>query len=209
MKIGVYGCSWCAGVGPNFFGWPKNLAKMLPEYEINDYSLGGMSLEAILYWFETFKDHNDINIIKLTRPHRLTLISNDHVVKRCQATPNYSTWEGTFENSMIRLQSHSAWPFSEYNNKLQKLYYKTYNRDVGLVTARAMADYLKNHKDVHMIFSHNRGSKDYPNIEKSTQTFLPNFDSYIIDDGAHFSYEGAEIEADYIKNYLISKQIIT
>jgi hypothetical protein len=209
MKIGVYGCSWCAGVDPDYIGWPKNLAQMLPKHEINDYSLGGMSLEAILYWFEKFKDHNDINIIKLTRPHRLTLISNDHLVKRQQITPNYSTWENKFSHSMTRLQPQSIHPLSKHSKKLHKLYYTMYNKDVGLITAQAMAEYLKNHNDVHMIFSHDHRPYFYPNIEKSTENFIPNFKSYIIDDGAHLSYEGVQLEAEYVKTYLIDNLLLT
>ena len=206
MKIGVYGCSWCAGVAPNNFGWPKNLAQMLPEHEINDYSLGGFSIEAILYWFEQFKDHNDINIVKLTTPYRLTIISEDAEVKRTQVTENYSTWDKNFTETMIRIHPNSP---PQGAGKLHRIYYKYYNQTVGLITAHAIAEYLKNHKDVHMIFKHQSYDKHHPDISIATQNFIPSFKSYIIDDGQHLSYEGAQIEAEYIKNYLINNQLIT
>jgi len=206
MKIGVYGCSWCSGVYPDFIGWPKNLAKMLPEHEINDYSLGGLSIEAILYWFEQFKDHNDINIVKLTTPYRLTIISEDAEVKRTQVTENYSTWDKNFTETMIRIHPNSP---PQGAGKLHRIYYKYYNQTVGLITAHAIAEYLKNHKDVHMIFKHQSYDKHHPDISIATQNFIPSFKSYIIDDGQHLSYEGAQIEAEYIKNYLINNQLIT
>lgn len=207
MKIGVYGCSWCSGVAPYYFGWPKNLAHMLLKHEINDYSLGGMSLEATLYWFEQFKDHNDINIVKLTTPHRLTIISETAKVKRTQVTKNYSRWAQDFTETIVRL--HPNTPSRNRLDKLHKLYYKHYNADVGLTTAQAITGYLKNHKDVHMIFKHQSYDKHHPDISIATQNFIPSFKSYIIDDGQHLSYEGAQIEAEYIKNYLINNQLIT
>ena len=207
MKIGVYGCSWCAGVSPDYFGWPKNLAQMLSEHEVNDYSLGGMSLEATLYLFEMFKDQNDINIVKLTSPYRLTIISETAKVKRTQVTENYSRWGDDFAETIVRL--HPTTPSRKGLVKLHKIYYKHYNVDVGLTTARAIAGYLKNHKDVHMIFKHQSYAKHYPDISIATEEFIPNFKSYIIDDGHHLSNEGAQIEAKYIKKYLINNQLIT
>ena len=206
MKIGVYGCSWCSGVAPDYFGWPKNLAQMLPKHEINDYSLGGLSIEAILYWFEQFKDHNDINIVKLTTPYRLTIIPEDAKVKRTQVTKNYSTWKLDFTQTIVRLHPNSP---PQGAGKLHRIYYKYYNQTVGLITAHAIAEYLKNHKDVHMIFKHQSYDKHHPDISIATQNFIPSFKSYIIDDGQHLSYEGAQIEAEYIKNYLINNQLIT
>ena len=205
MKIGVYGCSWCAGVAPDYFSWAKNLAQICPMHEINNYSLGGFSIEAILYWFERFKDYNDINIVKLTTHHRLTIIPQNNSAARTQVTEIYSEWNKNFTETMTRLHANST---SCSHAKLHKFYYKYYNSSVGTATARAMAEYLKNHKNVHMIFAHNRAAKLYPNIEQSTEQFLPNFYSYIIDNGEHLSYEGTQLEAEYIKNYLINKQLI-
>ncbi len=66
MKIATFGCSWTAGLGgikdkgdtrykeTAYVSWPEELAKLLPTHTIHNYSRGGLSNQAIMFFFKKF-----------------------------------------------------------------------------------------------------------------------------------------------------------
>jgi hypothetical protein len=204
MKIGIYGCSWVAGVYPTHYNLAESIAEKCPHHTIYDYAFGGHSTSMILHLFEKFKHNHDFNIIKITSPGRLTLFNNyNFEVVRAFKTPNFNTWKDVndYGRNVIRL-NYNSMPNDvapQYSlktiKKLHNLYYSHTNVTLAEDEFDAIASYMISSAD--FVYGHKHYTEK-TRILKKTEKMMPNFKSYLIDNGHHLSKEGILLEADWI-----------
>ncbi len=213
MKIGVFGCSFVAGVWPTNYNLAAAIADKCPQHNVYDYSMGGHSMQMINYLFQKFKHDHDFNIIKVTSPGRLNFFSEyDFKNKREWKSDNFNTWEFPKEygRHIVRMNYTSspnsvASPYTLKSvKKLHKLLYSHINEEIANLENAALQNYLQTQADY--VWGHRHYyyyDSKYHNGIALTNQFLPKFKSYVIDNGDHLNQEGINLEADWIiKNAL-------
>lgn len=215
MKIGIFGCSHVAGLDKRYHSESYNLATAIadkcPQHKVYDYSMGGHSMQMINYLFQEFKHKHDFNIVKITSPGRLTFFSEfDFENNRAWATSNLNTWKSPsdYGRHVVRM-NYTSVPesvSSQYNLKtikqLHKEYYRHINLDMSIAETIAITSYFQTHADY--VYAHrNYYGHDLSNEMVLTEQILPNYKSYLIDEGGHLNKEGTCLEADWIVNNVL------
>ena len=215
MKIGVFGCSWSVGVSSltpdrDYASWPVELSKIHPEWEIYNYSRGGISNTAILYFFEKYSHLYDINIVKLTGMARNTIIHPELNETLEQKQDNYYGFYRVEEQKFLGLNlSHFVpkWvhkPFRDDTDNFKTvwdMWEKYYNIDYAKYINRAQYNYLKDKADI--IFAHMNWQNDQYGFEIiNAEDNIENFYDYVFDDGHHLTKDGCYQEALWIERMI-------
>jgi hypothetical protein len=210
MRIGFFGCSHVGGFYPTYYNLAEEVAAKCPQHEIHDYSFGGHSQQMILYLFEKFKQEHDFNIVKITSPGRLSFFNNVDFAKiRKFKTSNFNTWSNLsyYGKNVVRM-NYSSCPLSvaepKYSlksiKKLHKMYYSHISYELANIESLAITKYLQSSAD--FVYAHRAFQKEaMPDDILCTEKFLlPNYQSYVIDEGYHLGLEGTKAEAEWLIN---------
>lgn len=215
MKIGVYGCSWTAGIslgGKNSYAsWAYELAELNPDYEIHQYAQGGLGNDAMLYMFEKTKTMYDYTIVKLTSPTRQSFI-NHALVPRVGKTDKPNFYDLT-SDSRDKIVTYNLGGKILHNLKSEiwntallrsgyKNYIKHYNWDFKVIIEQKLAEYLNQSAD--LCFCHTVNDKECYNV-LCTEENISNFKSHIFDKGYHLTHDGAKLEAKWIDKIIKSR----
>lgn len=209
MKIGIFGCSWVAGMWPTYYNLAEKIAIMQPQHTIYDYAFGGHSIQMILHLYEKFKHKHDFNIIKITSPRRLTFFDNYNFEnQRIFKTENFSTWKDykDYGDNIICLNSSSrpSAVVPHYNRraikKLHQLYYGHINSIISEDECMAITSYMMSSADY--VYAHN---DTYGHKLIKTSDIVPKYKSYVFDDGDHLNTTGISLEAKWLIKNVIDK----
>ena len=209
MKIGIFGCSWVAGLWPSYHNLAEKIAVMRPQHTIYDYAFGGHSIQMILHLYEKFKHEHDFNIIKITSPRRLTFFDNyDFENQRIFKTNNFSTWKDykDYGDNIIRINSASipkavAPPYTPRSiKKLHKLYYGHINSRIAEDECMAITSYMMSSADY--VYAHN---DTYGHKLIKTIDIVPKYKSYVFDAGDHLNATGISLESKWLIKAVIDK----
>lgn len=198
LKIGTYGCSWTAGTfETNFECWPDYLARMNKNIQVDNYSTGGLSMQAILYLFEKNRKNYDINIVKMTSQIRHTFIDETFEIKLENKTDNYKCLAHSPEILTFNAGGHNKeyvrGPWKARNTmRMYRTMFEHHNEDYATVQCQALAKYFKHKAD--FVFCHrHKYLYDLPQIKD-----VIDFDEFVVDDGHHFGPAGANLEAQWV-----------
>lgn len=203
MKIGVFGCSWTAGVYPEYYSWVKELACLSPNHSFHSYALGGVSNLFILHLHNKFKHLYDFNIIKLTSSARLSFYIDENNWELEKTNTNFYELKLQKTHTIMRFNSGG---YNKNNivydkkdmSKFYNLFYKYMNEDMFSTQHQIECQYAKTLVNTFVFCHRNFDANGF----LSTQDNIKDFETYIYDDGAHFNKKGAELEAQWIKNLL-------
>lgn len=203
MNIVVAGCSWSAGCPEQPYSWVEALAETTPEHNFYNYAYPGNSLLTSLHLLEIAKEQVDIHkvIFQLTTPTRLSFaLDVDKLdAHHIQITDNYYTIPK--ELDMVALTPGAVFDnMSSSNEFIQfgKMYYKYFSNDsYTYITTKALIDLIKKESDIQFFHTIPKYNYPFPIVEE-----MIDFDKYVIDNGKHFSVEGAKKQAEIVKKWL-------
>ena len=197
MNIHVFGCSF----SNDLYGWswPRELAKMLPDYKIYNYSMPGSDVLWSLYCMDQVeKTNDDFLIFQSTTSCRVTTWSVDFKVS------DYFTQDNNYfyldKHEMTKLFNFTyCSPASIESNvaKFKKSYYKhmpyeimRFQHKVNIERGVAKCDYSfsqKNKEDGLVTLMEEWGKKKYR--------------KHVFDGaGMHLSHEGCKLQAQWVAN---------
>lgn len=215
MKIGVYGCSWTAGIWlggeDSHASWAYQLAELNPNYEIHQYARGGLGNDAILYMFEKTKTMYDYTIVKLTSPTRQSFINHEFEPKLGKTDKPNFYWLTKKSGDMIVTYNLGGKSLQHINRKFwntvlltcgYKNYIKHYNIDYKHMIEQKLAEYLNQAAD--LCFCHTVNDKECYNV-LCTEENIPNFKSHVFDKGYHLTHDGTKLEAKWIDKIINSR----
>ena len=212
MRIGVYGCSWTAGVATKndnaYASWAKCLAQLNPEYEIYSYAKGGIGLDAMLYMFEKTRHLYDYNIVKFTGYARQSYIKED-IKLDLERTDNFFTLPMNEQKKVFAYNIGGFNPkyVTEYWSssileKGFKPYITYYNKEFAKIKAWANVKYFESIAD--LCFCHRVWDKEIYDVP-CTEENIKNFKTFVFDDGFHLTKEGVWREAVWVDKMIKGK----
>ena len=203
MNIVVAGCSWSAGCPEQPYSWVEAIAEIMPKHNFYNYAYPGNSLLTSLHLLNIAKEQVDIQkvIFQLTTPTRLSFaLDIDRLdVNYYQTSDNY--YSIPKELDMVALTPGAVFDNMSSDNefiKFGKMYYKYFSNDSYTdITTTALIDLIK--KTSHIQFFHTIPKYKYPFpiIEE-----MMDFETHVIDNGKHFSVEGAKKQAKIVEKWL-------
>jgi hypothetical protein len=222
MNILCLGCSWTAGINEQPYNWVTALSKMMPEHTFYNCAQSGGSLLYSIWVMEEFLSNAkrddvpikiDKIILQVTNEGRLTYYHdyenfdiNKWIITK---TDNLFKLEVDWQNLAVinygtllpenQSSDHSKWK-SMYNFATE--YYSKLSRNMHFdLEHRALIEYIR--PKVDLMFMHKKDDIGILNID-SIQDILGDqqFNEYCIDRGSHFNIDGANWQANYIKNLL-------
>ncbi len=217
MKIATYGCSWTAGMGgvkdqgddrykeTAYVSWPEELSKLLPNDTIHNYGRGGISNQAIMYFFKKFSHLYDYNIVKLTAGCRYSSIHKSFKMELEQRSPNYHAWNMDNMKRIYIMSPNGFFPHHQGNfwdvkrsYKFWDLWMKHIHHDFEHTQSICIGEYLKSKAD--FTFGHNKKFKfiDMPTTEEN----ITHYKSHCFDQGEHLDIYGVTKEAKWIKDVI-------
>lgn len=218
MKIATFGCSWTAGLRgikdkgdtryneTTYVSWPEELAKLLPQHTIHNYGRGGLSNQAIMFFFKKFSHLYDYNIVKLTAGCRWVSIHKSFKMELEHRWGNYSTWNKDNAKRMYIMSPGGFQPAhndSMYNTKTSYKFHKSWidhiHPDFENIQSICIGEYLQSKAD--FIFGHNKKFQfiDMPVTEEN----ITDYKSHCFDEGQHLDIYGVTKEAKWIKDVIL------
>lgn len=200
-EIAVFGCSFSSGVESVDDGnsWPKELAKLLPEYTIKNYAFGGSSL---LWSVTTLKKYKRLFpksyvIFQITLPYRYTVQKPYNFLKLLTKTKLKNYFEINQEPFFPFIKPYT--PSTKIEGSVYETFIKEYyahlDTDSELLMYDCLIDYVS--KNSNFYFTHRNYKDDIISIERSLGKKFP---SYVGDPGFHLKTKGCIAQAEFIKN---------
>lgn len=214
-KIAVFGCSWSQGLYPDLDNWVKELAKLLPDYEFYNFSLGGTSLAYSIHLLEQIYDSDinfDITIFQATSEGRLTWWKSHNIFNFLERHGDnlFHIDKKNINDYVDKINYGTVFSKSDLNKNdkiFGRQYYSRLNLDMTSIELRSLLEFAD--KRVNILFSH-RSMKKYGLNYLSVFDTLgeENFKKFVIDEGEHFSNAGNKWQALWILDKLKQKKLI-
>ena len=226
-KLAVFGCSWSYGM-PDIGEppaekildcWPSRFALANPSYIVYNFAKGGTGIGYHIALMNQFIQSPLYTkgtkiVFQVTNPYRYT-----YNIKECLDTElnwmtvdNYNVECGRKPRTMKATDERRRWARDSYTPaqvKFFKNYIKYYPEHLVDIEFQGQMAYVKNIADfvyahqlghytipVHFRTKYNRISVVRDNLGKEK------FDSFVIDDGAHFGPEGFAYMAKWVEGNL-------
>lgn len=220
MNILCLGCSWTQGVSHQPLNWVHYLAKALPDHKFYNFALRGSSLMHSVWLLESVLNKQNFNIevdkiiFQVTNEGRVTTYSDDfvdinlqdlvrHRLPIRQDVLNYYELDLTEDHNIWNKMStiNYATLNDKKAPKFAKQYYLNLNRRQHFdIEHKALIEYIR--PKVDYMFLHKAADINIPNIDCMEKRLgYKRFKKFCIDgDAAHFSVEGVQWQAEYIKS---------
>lgn len=217
MKIAIFGCSWSHGIKAvdEKYSWPYALAKLKPDWNIENYAVEGTSLAFQTFLMDDVLRNNTVDkiIFQITSPGRITYFEEDYdILQHIQPiTDNYkhiSIENGFFRKVFaitpghMKLSKTDSFWYPKEKYELAKKYYAHINKSIFRTEYKALIHYVLSKAD--FVFMHNEDVLKLnvcPVVmeEVKDQELLQ---SFIADDGSHFNKSGCDWQAKWIVDNL-------
>lgn len=219
--IYTFGCSYTYGVkdldivAPS---WPEQLAEMLPDQQIADYSFPGTSLQYSIYNLNRLKrtaKPEDIFVFQITVPYRYTNWRDELLTKpklRKKITNNYTKYDPILnEEPLGRYGPH--WNVEHRNlnpdERIFKSYYRYHNAELEMSTYYTLCDYVRSHTDLcfkwtkysqQNVLPNKVSRKQIPSIKSQLST--SKWHGFQADEQCHFNLTGSQWVAEWVAEQL-------
>lgn len=213
-NIDVYGCSWTRGVPPDWFSWSREFAKMHPNYQINDFSIGGTSIQWAYHQMLSRKNESvDLKIFQITAPFRYTMQHGEFFLdKRRKQLSNYSYYSQEAAHGILAFTfGYIPCEHKFYSKEHVEIAYKIWTDSMDY--EQLISDYCiyveKIAHEVDLCFVHNK--YEYTEIKNRTgmtplcielELGSEVFNSHKIDNGNHLDHSGCQKVAMIIEKKL-------
>ena len=216
IEISTFGCSWTRGVPPDFNNWSRQLSVLDPNFNVNDYSMGGTSVRWSVSQLlrQQRKGNKAIKIFQITAPNRITIPADDDVydLLRYRVNEQFEFYEGSLFHYILPLNPNFVYGHHEYYTPLQvkstyQVLYENIDTHAELHEYKLYIDWLKENVDF-MFFHREDDLKSYIEAGGSSlpcvETYFGSaqFNDWVYDNGAHFNLEGSTAVARWIKEQL-------
>lgn len=219
MNVLCLGCSWTAGVNIQPYNWVTALSELMPEHTFYNCAQSGGSLLYSIWIMEEFlanakNGNNPIKIDKIifqiTTEGRLTYHhdTKDFNINKWLITKSNNLYQYEFDwRNLATINYGTLLPENESNHHphwnsivtFSKDYYSRLTRKQHFdLEHRALVEYIRLKADG--MFLHRTddiGISDIISMEDVLGS--KQFNEYIVDNGHHFSIDGARWQAAYIK----------
>ncbi|MDA8842069.1 hypothetical protein N9N08_00155 [bacterium] len=222
VMIYTFGCSYTYGVkdldivAPS---WPEQLAEMLPDQQIEDYSFPGTSLQYSIYNLNRLKrtaGPEDIFVFQITVPYRYTNWRDELLTKprlRKKITPNYTKYDPILsEEPLGRYGPH--WnvdiPLNlNPDERIFKSYYTYQNAELEMSTYYTLCEYVRSHTDYCFKWTKYSQQNSLPNtvsrklIPSIKHQLSPSkWNGFQADEQCHFNLTGSQWVAEWVAEQL-------
>ena len=212
-NISTFGCSFTAGTGSDSFSWAKEMAKLEPIMQVDNYSLGGTSVKWSVSQMLAYKG-DCTTVFQLTTPYRTTLVDQriDYAAKRRQVTNNYCdfeddlNWEMLVFNINCTQTDHAYFTRQEIAN-VHKVLYAALDLDTDIIEWKMYVDYAVAHADF-AYFQLIRDQEQYFDMSGKklpcVQEYMGinQYKAWVYDNGDHLNAEGSQEVAKWVKSHL-------
>ena len=188
-NVSTFGCSWTAGVWPDFYNWPEWMAHDNPCLNVNDFGWGGTSIK----WSAGQLLHRkqaapaDLTVFQITGKARLTIANQEANFRGAttkfmpvdEVEAVYKAWDKSFD---VDIETHE------------------HNMYINWV--RPQVDFMFFHKKRDQrLYYESSAAHEMPCVEEHFGT--KQFNEWIYDDGHHFGPEGSREVAKWVKQKLV------
>lgn len=231
MNIFVFGCSWSDDrvVDNNITtSWVYELSKIMPEHNFYNFAYSGSSVHHSILIMESvltnFQIKPDKIIFQVTSEGRVTYYKNQDFknfnLKVEKISNNYFKFDigkkDNFHNvccvnyGMLNPNNNSSHNHWTKIKKFAKIYYTNLTKEEHFdLEYKIQLEYIKQKSDLFFLHKkHNVTNISSFSFEPNNEflvieDLLPiNRDSFIIDNGFHFSYIGCKWQAEIIKHII-------
>lgn len=204
MNIHTFGCSYTygvRGVTMDATSWPEQLAEMLPDQQISDWSFPETSLLYSIYHLNRLKNSaqpHDVFVFQIAEPYRYThwrdgLLTDPDL--RTKITDNYEKYSPGLINKPLGRYVQGENTAKELNvnpdQRVYKSFYTYHNRELEMNTYHSLCEHVRTHTD--LCFS-------WENIQSEMSTTQQQ--SYCADEQGHFNTEGSKWLAQWVREQL-------
>lgn len=218
MRIHVYGCSWSAGLPEeeNYNSWPKELAKIQPDWQIYNFACPGSSSHFAMYnlfWSKQHVNEPVYHIYQSTSQYRWTHMQTDFVpidyLEKIENNyysffPKYSgSIRDVIQTYQIKKQNKPPRTLSKhYKNKIKHELETQWELE-------RFSHFESMRNNIDLAFFHRKQDQEkynsyFDNDTMCIQSTLGDsrFYHYCIDKGMHFGKRGLQWQAKYIRDYI-------
>lgn len=215
MRIHVYGCSWSCGIPEidDFNCWPKELARLEPEWRIYNFAVGGSSVHFSSYCY--FWSKNNIaepvyHIFQGTSQYRWTHFPKDldplqYMEKHADNYWSFFPRTESIRNEINTLQIKSI-PLSRLGTHYRKKL-KYEKEDQWEIERYSIFEALRNNIDL-AFFHRYHDSRDYKKYFDNHVMCIADvlgkekFYDLVDDHSHHFGTEGFKWQADFMRKHI-------
>jgi len=202
MNILVVGCSWSAGIDAQPYNWVEHLSKVYTNHNWYNFSITANSVEHQILTYNQALEQFDIDytIFQITNPARLTLYSCEFDLKEHVKQKNNYFY---IEKPYGKIYTITPASLHVFKGEIYKKGVEFFRDYVEMPDKKIEA---VKELEPNLIFSHSYPYRDIVSIKEILGE--ESFSKYCIDDGFHFSRQGAIHTAKVIEE-MIKKDLTT